>query len=78
VKAQFTTWAGGTLVSSTAAFCTSERRDEVKDFFATHKVAASANALTRSQNSINDCVDLRAEQSGNLQQWLSSSASGQL
>src|ERR1700760_1417376 len=78
VKAQFTTWAGGSLVSSTAAFCTSQRRDEVKDFFATHKVAASANALTRSQNSINDCVDLRAEQSGNLQQWLSSSASGQL
>jgi aminopeptidase N/puromycin-sensitive aminopeptidase len=78
VKAQFTTWAGGSLVSSTAAFCTSQRRDEVKDFFATHKVAASANALTRSQNSINDCVDLRAEQSANLQQWLSSSASGQL
>jgi aminopeptidase N len=78
VKAQFTTWAGGSFVSSTAAFCTPERRDEVKDFFATHKVAASANALTRSQNSINDCVDLRAEQSANLQQWLSSSASGQL
>jgi aminopeptidase N/puromycin-sensitive aminopeptidase len=78
VKAQFTTWAGGTLVSSTSAFCTPQRRDEVKDFFATHKVAASANALTRSQNSINDCVDLRAEQSGNLHQWLSSSASGQL
>jgi aminopeptidase N/puromycin-sensitive aminopeptidase len=76
VKAQFTTWAGGALVSSTAAFCTTERRDQVKDFFTTHKVAASANALTRSQNSINDCVDLRAEQSGNLKQWLSLSAAG--
>jgi aminopeptidase N/puromycin-sensitive aminopeptidase len=78
VKAQFTTWAGGTLVSSTAAFCTAERRDQVKDFFTTHKVAASANALTRSQNSINDCVDLRAEQGGNLERWLSSSAAGQM
>jgi aminopeptidase N/puromycin-sensitive aminopeptidase len=78
VKAQFTTWAGGTLVGSTAAFCTADRRDEVKDFFTTHKVAASANALTRSQNSINDCVDLRAEQSGNLTQWLNSSAAGQM
>jgi aminopeptidase N len=76
VKAQFTTWAGGTFVASTGAFCTAERRDQVKDFFTTHKVAASASALTRSQNSINDCVDLRAEQSGNLQQWLSSSAAG--
>jgi aminopeptidase N/puromycin-sensitive aminopeptidase len=76
VKAQFTMFTGGELVGSTGAFCTAQRRDEVKDFFTTHKVAASANALTRSQNSINDCVDLRAEQSGNLQQWLSSSAAG--
>jgi aminopeptidase N/puromycin-sensitive aminopeptidase len=78
VKAQFTMFTGGALVGSTGAFCTPERRDQVKDFFTTHKVAASANALTRSQNSINDCVDLRAEQSGNLQQWLSSSAVGQM
>jgi aminopeptidase N/puromycin-sensitive aminopeptidase len=78
VKAQFTMFTGGSLVGSTGAFCTAERRDQVKDFFTTHKVAASANALTRSQNSINDCVDLRAEQSGNLQQWLSSSAVGQM
>ncbi|HEX6496659.1 MAG TPA: M1 family metallopeptidase [Acidobacteriaceae bacterium] len=78
VKAQFTTFTGGALVGSTGAFCTPERREQVKDFFTTHKVAASANALTRSQNAINDCVDLRAEQSGNLQQWLSSSAAGQM
>ena len=78
VKAQFTMFTGGALVGSTSAFCTAERRDQIKDFFTTHKVAASANALTRSQNSINDCVDLRAEQSGNLQQWLSLGASGQM
>jgi aminopeptidase N/puromycin-sensitive aminopeptidase len=76
VKAQFTTATGGELVSSTSAFCTRQQGEDVKNFFSTHKVAASANALTRSQNSINDCVDLRAEQSGNLQQWLSSSAAG--
>jgi aminopeptidase N/puromycin-sensitive aminopeptidase len=78
VKAQFTTWAGGALVGSTGAFCTTEKRDEVKGFFSTHKVAASAAALTRAQNSINDCADLRAEQSANLEQWLSSSAAGQM
>jgi aminopeptidase N len=78
VKAQFTMFTGGTLVGSTSAFCTEERRDQVKDFFTAHKVAASANALTRSQNAINDCVDLRAEQSGNLQQWLGSGAVGQM
>jgi aminopeptidase N/puromycin-sensitive aminopeptidase len=78
VQTQFTMFTGGYLVGSTSAFCTAEQRDQVKDFFTTHKVAASANALTRSQNAINDCVDLRAEQSSNLKQWLSASASGQL
>ena len=78
VQTQFTMFTGGYLVSSTSAFCTAEQRDQVKDFFTTHKVAASANALTRSQNAINDCVDLRAEQSSNLKQWLSAGASGQL
>jgi aminopeptidase N/puromycin-sensitive aminopeptidase len=78
VQAQFTMFTGGELVRSTGAFCTTEQRDQVKDFFGEHKVPASANALTRSQNSINDCVDLRAEQGSNLQQWLSSSAAGQM
>jgi aminopeptidase N/puromycin-sensitive aminopeptidase len=78
VQTQFTMFTGGYLVGSTSGFCTAEQRDQVKDFFTTHKVAASANALTRSQNAINDCVDLRAEQSSNLKQWLSAGASGQL
>jgi aminopeptidase N/puromycin-sensitive aminopeptidase len=78
VKAQFTTWAGGSFVASTSGFCTTEKRDQVKDFFTTHPVAASASALTRAQNSINDCADLRAEQSANLEQWLSSGSSGQM
>jgi aminopeptidase N/puromycin-sensitive aminopeptidase len=76
VKAQFTTWAGGELVSSTAAFCTTEKQAQVKNFFTTHKVEASESALMRSQNAINDCVDLRADQSANLQHWLSSKTTG--
>lgn len=72
VQSQFTTYSGGDLVAATAGFCTTEKRDQFKQFFDTHKVAASANALTRSQNAINDCVDLRAAQSANLNQWLSS------
>ena len=78
VRAQFTMFTGGELVGSTGGFCTTEKRDQVKGFFAAHTVAASASALMRSQNAINDCVDLRAEQSANLQQWLSTSAVGQM
>jgi aminopeptidase N/puromycin-sensitive aminopeptidase len=65
-------------VRSTGAFCTTEKRDQVTGFFSTHKVAASTSALTRAENSINDCADLRAGQSANLEQWLSSSAAGQM
>jgi aminopeptidase N/puromycin-sensitive aminopeptidase len=78
VQAQFTMFTGGELVGSTGAFCTAEKRDQTKEFFTEHEVPASAHALTRAQNSINDCVDLRAEQGPHLQQWLSSSAAGQM
>ena len=77
VKAQFTTYSGGALVGSTGAFCSTEKRDAVKQFFTTHPVSASAAALQRSQNAISDCVALRAEQSGNLEQWLAASGAGQ-
>jgi aminopeptidase N/puromycin-sensitive aminopeptidase len=70
VNAQLTTMAGGSLVGSTAAFCSADRRDEVTKFFSDHPVHASERALTRAQNSINACIDLRAEQGPKLKQWL--------
>jgi aminopeptidase N len=76
VQAQFTMYSGGELVGSTSGFCTAEKRDEVKQFFATHQVHASASALMRAQNSVNDCIALRAEQNANLKQWLAANGSG--
>ena len=72
VRSQITTMRGGNLVSSTGSFCSTERREQVTTFFATHKVPASRNALTRAQNNIDACIDLRAEQSSNLKRWLAS------
>jgi aminopeptidase N/puromycin-sensitive aminopeptidase len=69
-------YSGGELVGSTSGFCTAEKRDEVKQFFATHQVHASASALMRAQNSVNDCIALRAEQNANLKQWLAANGSG--
>lgn len=77
VKAQFTTASGGALVGSTGFFCSAEKRDEIRQFFTTHPVPATANALQRSQNAISDCVELRAEQEANLQQWLSAGRAAQ-
>jgi hypothetical protein len=63
---------GGYLVGSTGTFCTPDSAQEVTAFFSSHKVPASASALTRAQNSINSCVDLRSEQGPKLKQWLAS------
>ena len=70
VKAQLTTASGGSLISATGTFCSVEKRDEVKEFFASHPVEASDRSLAKAVDSINDCVRLRATQEGNLKSWL--------
>jgi aminopeptidase N len=70
VHAQFTTNSGVRVVNATGYFCTAERRDDVTSFFATHKVDAAERTLAKAIDSINDCIQLRAAQKPNLQQWL--------
>ncbi len=74
VQAQITTWGGGYLVASTGSFCSQERASQVKAFFEQNRVQATAHALNRAQDNIADCVDLRAAQSANLEQWLRTEA----
>jgi aminopeptidase N len=70
VQAQLTTAAGGYLVGASGAFCSADKKTEVQEFFATHKVAASQRALVRATQQIDDCISLRSQQEGNLQQWI--------
>ncbi|MGA2673554.1 MAG: M1 family aminopeptidase [Terracidiphilus sp.] len=70
VQAQLTTEMGAVLVSSTSSFCSATGRDEVKDFFATHKVAAADLALKHAIEHIDGCIELRTLQEPNLKQWL--------
>ncbi|MBV8631636.1 MAG: ERAP1-like C-terminal domain-containing protein, partial [Silvibacterium sp.] len=72
VQAQLTTSMGGFLVSGTGAFCSAEKRDEVVNFFTTHKVPASERALTRAKDQINECIELRSLQEPNLKAWIAS------
>ncbi len=74
VKAQLTTASGGAVVGSVSAFCDVQHRDEAEKFFTAHPVPSSDRALKRAMNSINDCIDLRAQQQGSLAQWLSANA----
>jgi aminopeptidase N/puromycin-sensitive aminopeptidase len=70
VKAQLTTSMGAYLVGATGSFCSAQARDEVVDFFSTHKVPASDRSLARAKDQINDCIELRSEQGPKLQEWI--------
>lgn len=70
VKAQLTTSMGGYLVGATGSFCSAQARDQVVDFFTTHKVPASERALARAKDQINDCIELRGEQGPKLKEWI--------
>ena len=70
VSAQFTTFSGSEVVGSTGSFCTVEDKQDVQQFFTTHKVAASDRALKRALDSIDSCIQRRAAQGPNLTAWL--------
>ena len=70
VKAQFTTASGANVVSSVGAFCTVQRRNEVADFFATHKVEAADRTLAKALDSIDACIKLHTDQEPKLHAWL--------
>ncbi len=70
VHAQLTTSSGVGFVGSMGSFCTAERRDQITSFFATHNVEGSERTLSKAVDSINACIQLRADQEPNLKQWL--------
>jgi aminopeptidase N len=61
---------GNILVSSTSAFCSAADRDDVQQWFSTHKVASADQAVRHSIERINGCIELRSLQENNLKQWL--------
>jgi aminopeptidase N/puromycin-sensitive aminopeptidase len=70
VQAQLTTEMGGILVRSTGGFCSTDAREDVQSFFATHKVPSSDQALKHAIESIDGCIEFRTLQEPNLKQWL--------
>ncbi len=70
VHAELTTMMGARLVTSTGGFCTEQKRAEVQGFFASHPVMAAERARRIANDSIEECVQLRAAQQPNLHAWL--------
>jgi aminopeptidase N/puromycin-sensitive aminopeptidase len=74
VRAQLTVSSGADVVRATGSFCTVRQRDEVIDFFATHKVDAAQRTLAKAIDGINDCIQLRSTQEIDFHRWLESQA----
>jgi aminopeptidase N len=70
VHAQLTVSSGAEVVRATGNFCTVRQRDEVIDFFATHKIEAAERTLAKAVDSINDCIQLRSSQEPDFHRWL--------
>jgi aminopeptidase N len=70
VQAQLTISSGASVVSATGSFCSVRQRDEVVNFFATHKVESSERTLAKAVDSIDDCIQLRSAQEPDFHRWL--------
>jgi hypothetical protein len=58
------------LMEGLASFCDESSREDIKAFFATHKLSDSARPLTQTLERITSCVDLKARQTGPVSGWL--------
>jgi aminopeptidase N/puromycin-sensitive aminopeptidase len=63
-------FASAQVVGATSTFCDAGLRDQVTEFFNTHKVAAAERTYKQSIERINNCVDLKAQQEPQLAAWL--------
>ncbi|MBZ5680910.1 MAG: M1 family metallopeptidase [Acidobacteriia bacterium] len=63
-------FASAQVVGATSSFCDAHMRDQVADFFATHKIEAAERTFRQSIERINSCVDLKSQQEPQLASWL--------
>ena len=58
------------LMDGLASFCDEGSREDIKAFFATHKLSDSARPLTQTLERITSCMDLKTRQTGVVSGWL--------
>src|SRR6202140_5400820 len=63
-------FASAAVVGATGVFCDTGMRDQVTEFFSTHKVAAAERTYKQSIERINNCVDFKSQQQPQLASWL--------
>jgi aminopeptidase N len=60
----------GIFLYGAEAFCSTEKAEEVQQFFQQHPVPGTERNQKEVLESINSCVDLRSQQQSNLSAWL--------
>jgi aminopeptidase N len=58
------------LIRSMASFCDARSRDQIRTFFAEHKLPAAARALDQTIEQIDNCIVLREKQTPAVEAWL--------
>ena len=65
-----TSFGGRGAVSALGNFCSAQEKDDVKQFFATHRAPGAERALQQSLEAMDDCIEFKQLQQANMQQWL--------
>ena len=60
----------GVFIEGADAFCSTEKAEEVKEFFQQHPFPGTERNQKEVLESINSCVELRDQQQANLSAWL--------
>jgi len=67
------TFGGRGAVSALAGFCSVEMRDDIQQFFTTHRAPGAERAVKQSLERINSCIEFKQLQGGNMQKFLQQS-----
>ncbi|HEX5435300.1 MAG TPA: M1 family aminopeptidase, partial [Candidatus Angelobacter sp.] len=65
-----TSFGGRGAVSALGSFCSERDKQDVKQFFASHKAPGAERALQSSLDSMDNCMEFKHLQQANMEKWL--------
>jgi aminopeptidase N len=65
-------FGGRGSVSGLGSFCTEKDKEDVKQFFSTHRAPGAERALQQSLDAMDNCMEFKKLQQANMEKWLAS------
>jgi hypothetical protein len=59
------------VIESLGSFCEATSRDDIRSFFAAHKLTGTSRTLDQTLERIDRCIATRTRQTSSLTEWLS-------